>query len=137
MDTAAKRLELIGEPITRDLARFYPVICAETFIGEDAAEAIRTFDPNADVRVVATNDEAAALIAAQDRVTAVLAISPRDTMAGTALEAQIRRHDATLMLLTTSFVEHEELACRTVTGDLPFTNETIGALLERLCAPEG
>lgn len=135
MKTASNPCVPGGETIENGVSRFYPIVCAETFIGEDAAEAIRTFDPQADVCVVATVDDAVALLARQDRSAAVLVIAPRTSLADTALVDHLRARQLPLMVIATSITTLGNIPCRVVTAELPFTNETILDLLKRAFDP--
>ncbi len=126
---------IICDSITYPRSSFYTVVSSELFVGEDAAEAIRTYDPGAEVVVLSTIEEATLLVADRTDPVVTLVISPRATLTDSPLVSLLQERNGALMLLLTDLTEASVLACRTLTAELPFTNDTIRNLISQLSVP--
>ena len=122
----------IGDTPPSGRAPFYTVTSTELFIGEDAAEAIRTYRPGAEVVVLSSVDEAVRAISGRPEVTASLVISPHESLSDSALVKLLEERNAALLLLTGTGSFDAATSCRTLSAELPFTNDTICALLDEL-----
>ncbi|WP_146589481.1 hypothetical protein [Puniceibacterium confluentis] len=108
------------------------VISSERFVGEDAADAIRAYSPGADVAVLSTLDEAVQLMTRSPGLIVSLIIAPREGLVNSPLVKLLRDRNGALLVLLSDAAKGCATACRTVAGELPFTNETISGLLDEL-----
>ncbi|MGY9046023.1 MAG: hypothetical protein ACKVKF_02855 [Rhodobacterales bacterium] len=111
---------------------YYTVISSELFVGEDAAEAIRSYVPGAEVAVFSSLEEAARAISDRVDVVASLIIAPRQGLMDSPFVALLKERNGALLLLLSDMAHAGMTACRTLTAELPFTNETIQLMLEEL-----
>ncbi len=125
----------INDSLTYRSLPFYTVVSSELFVGEDAAEAIRTYHPGAEVVVLSTIDEAIGVLAERTDSAVSLIISPREALSESPLVAMLQERNGALLLLLTDIAHAGATACRTLAAELPFTNETIHTMLAELATP--
>lgn len=125
----------ISDSITYGRSPFYTVVSSELFVGEDAAEAIRTYHPGAEVAVLSSIDDAIRLMSDRTDSVVSLIISPREALSDSPLVAMLKERNGALLLLLNDMANAGATACRTLAAELPFTNETIHTMLEELSAP--
>jgi len=118
-----------GNHMTHRQGRSFAVVCAEPFVGEDAAEAIVAVYPDAQVKLVQSLDDAAAYLAESEDVGGAVVISPRQDISRSGLAVQLATWDAPLFVITNKPDVLGDMPCRIWLAKQPFTNETIAELL--------
>ena len=132
MQTHTILAESAGNLIPDTPLNFYLVVSADAFIGEDAAEAVRAFDPRAEIRVVQTLNDATLIATQADHVTGVMVIAPNEPLGPTPLVAALLQKNAALMVIANSVTSLGPVPGRFMAAELPFTNETILGLLKQV-----
>lgn len=115
--------------MTHRQGRSFAVVCAEPFVGEDAAEAIKAVYPDAQVKLVQSLDDAAGFLAESEDVGGAVVISPRQDISRSGLALQLATWDAPLFVITNKPDVLGDMPCRIWLAKQPFTNETIAELL--------
>lgn len=121
---------------SRDLARRgFIVLCANSFVAEDAAQVIRDHDPAADIGIAVNAAEVTQMIAPMPELAAVLVVAPRLALQALPFLPDLSARGATLLVLRTDVGPIGTLGCRVLTGEVPFTGDSLRELLARLDQP--
>ena len=106
------------------------VVASNSFIAEDAAQVLRESLPECDVQLFDHPDSAASALQLTDEHVHVWMIGPRWDLARHTLAALVGARDGLMVILSAEPLEDgDQLACRTLWGELPFTQASLGALI--------
>ncbi len=111
------------------------VVASNSFIAEDAAHVLRDSLPGCEVSLFSHPDGAAAALERTADHVHVWMIGPRWDLARHGLAALIAARDGLMVILSAEPLEDGELiACRTLWGELPFTQASLTAMISQVWA---